>query len=194
MVPTKLNFKIYQGSTFKEVLRWESSDKGYATITGITSAAPVIVTSVGHGIPVGWRTKITNVVGMKEINSSDTYYNISATTENSITINSVNSIAYTAYTSGGILEFNIPNSLLNLTAKMQIRSKIDSIDIIKELTTENGGIAIDNTAKIITITISAADTALLTITSAVYSLELISGIEIYPFIEGSITVNKEVTR
>ena len=31
--PVKLNFKVYQGSTFKEVLRWESSTK----VTALTN-------------------------------------------------------------------------------------------------------------------------------------------------------------
>ena len=59
--PVKLNFKIYQGSTFKEVLRWETSTKVYKPISSITKAAPMVISSTAHGIPVGWRTKVTNV-------------------------------------------------------------------------------------------------------------------------------------
>ena len=40
--PTKVNFKIYQGGTFNEVLRWESATKGYAPITNIINAAPKV--------------------------------------------------------------------------------------------------------------------------------------------------------
>lgn len=192
--PTKVNFKIYQGSTFKEVLRWESSTKAYAPITGITKSAPMVVTSTAHGIPVGWRGKITNVVGMKEVNSTEVYHTVTAATTNNFTINAVNSLGYTDYTSGGVFEYNVPTSLAGMTARMQIRTKLEDTAVILELTTENGGILIDNALGTITIVITAVATAALTFTSAVYSLELIDGVEVIPFIYGSITLSKEITR
>jgi hypothetical protein len=193
MAPSKLNLKIFQGSTFAEVLRWESSTKTYIPITGITKTAPVVITAPAHGIPVNWRTKVTNVSGMKEINSSD-YYVVTATTTNSITLNEVNALAYTSYTSGGVLEYNQPVDLNGYTARMQIREKITSTAFIKELTTNNGGITIDNSAKTITINISATDTALLTFKTAVYSLELVTGSTVIPFIYGSVSLDTEITR
>ena len=92
MAPSKLNLKIFQGSTFAEVLRWESSTKVYVPVTAITKAAPVVITATAHGIPVNWRTKVTNVVGMKEINSTD-YYVVTAVTNNSVTAGITFSIA-----------------------------------------------------------------------------------------------------
>jgi hypothetical protein len=192
--PTKVNFKMYQGATFKEVLRWESSTKAYAPITGITKAAPMVITSTDHGIPVGWRGKITNVVGMKEVNSTEVYHTVTDTTSNTLTINAINSLGFTDYTSGGVFEYNVPTSLSGKTARMQVRSKLEDTATILELTTENGGIVIDNALKTITIVVSATATAALTFTSAVYSLELIEGSEVIPFIYGSITLSKEITR
>lgn len=194
VAPVKLNFKIYQGSTFKEVLRWETSTKVYKLITGITKSAPIVITSTAHGIPLGWRAKITNVVGMKEINSNDVYHTITDSTSNSVTINTVNSLAYTDYTSGGVLEYNQPRSLAGTTGRMQLRSKVDSADVLLELTTANGGIIIDDILKTITLNISAVASSAITFTSAVYSLELIDGTEVTPFIYGAITVEKEITR
>lgn len=192
--PTKLNFKIYQGSTFEEVLRRESSTKAYAPITGITKSAPMVVTSVAHGIPLGWRAKITNVIGMKEVNSTETYHVVTDSTVNSVTFNNINSLSYTDYTSGGVLEYNTPVPMVGVTARMQIRSKIDSTEVIKELTTENGGVTIDPNLGTVTILISAADTALFDFSSAVYSMELINGTKVSPFITGSISLEKEITR
>lgn len=57
----KLNLKVHQGATFRETLRWESSAKVYKPITAITKVAPVQINAVGHGTPVGWRSKFTNV-------------------------------------------------------------------------------------------------------------------------------------
>lgn len=193
--PIKLNFKIIQGSTFNQVLRWESATKVYKTISGITNSAPVVINCTAHNIPVGWRARVTNVLGMKEINSgSNDYYTVTDTTTNTVTFNSVNSLGYSAYTSGGVLEYNQPIDLAGYTARMQIRSKLEDTTVIKELTTENGGIVIDNTTKTITLTISATDTSAFTFASAVYSIELVNGTVVTPFAGGSMTLVKEVTR
>lgn len=194
--PAKLNFKVYQGSTFEEVLRWESSTKVYVPITGITKAAPVVITAPAHGIPVGWRARVTNVAGMKEINcSEEEYYTVTANTTDTVTINSINAVGYTAYTSGGILEYNQPVDLTGYTARMHIREKLDSTSIVLQLTTENSRILIDNTLKTITLKISATDTAALGFTQAVYNLELVSSSGVVTsLITGNLQLIKEVTR
>lgn len=193
--PIKLNLKIIQGSTFGQVLRWESGTKVYKAINGITNSAPVVINCPAHGIPVGWRTKITNVVGMKEINSStNEYYLVTSTTTDTVTLNSVNSLGYSAYTSGGVLEYNEPVDLTGYTARMQIRAKLDDTTVIKELTTENGGIVINNTTKTIQLVISATDTAAFSFNSAVYSLELVVASTVIPFAGGTVSLVKEVTR
>lgn len=193
VAPVKLNFKIYQGATFNEVLRWESSTKVYTPITNITQAAPMVVTAAGHGAIVGWRAKVTNVLGMKDANMSD-YVVITGATNNEVTFNSINAVGYSAYTSGGILEYNQPNSLSGVTARMQIREKLSSTTTIKELTTENSGIAIDDTLKTIIMNINATDTAAFTFKTAVYSMELISGAVVTPFIYGDLVLINEITR
>lgn len=194
--PAKVNLTIFQGSTFLETLRWESSKKIYKQISNITKSAPVLLTSVGHGIPEGWRVRVTNVAGMKEINSStDEYYKASIPSVDTLEINSINATSFTSYTSGGILEYNEPIDLAGFTARMQIRQKVDSAEILIELTTENGGVLLDNNLKTITLVISAVQTAAFSFSSGVYSLELISsGGVVTPLINGSVSVKKEVTR
>lgn len=194
--PAKLNLKIYQGSTFEETLRWESSTKVYVPITSITKTAPVVITAASHGIPVGWRARVTNVAGMKEINcSEDEYYTVTSKTTDTVTINSINAVGYTTYTSGGILEYNQPVDLAGYTARMHIREKLESTSIILQLTTENNRILIDNTAKTITLKVSATDTAALTFTQAVYNLELVSsGGTVTSLVTGNLQLIKEVTR
>jgi hypothetical protein len=193
--PAKINFKLYQGSTFNEVLRWESSLKTYATITGISKSAPLVVTAPAHGVPVEWRVKFTNILGMTDLNSTDTYYQATSVTSDTITINDINSLGFKTYTGGGVIEYNTPISLTGFTARMQIRSKIDSATVILELTTENSFINISNITKTITLTIPSTTTSGFTFSTAVYSLELISsGGQVTPFCDGTITLVKEVTR
>lgn len=191
----KLNLIIYQGSTFSEVLRWEGPTKVYKPITGITQAAPAILTVAAHGVPNGWRVKVTNVVGMKEINSTDTYRKATVINAGSIELNEVNAVGYTAYTSGGILEYNTPIDLTGYTARMQIRSKLEDTAVLLELTTGvDGRIVINNTDKTITLVIDAVTTAALTWLTGVYSLELIVGTVVTTLITGCVTIKREVTR
>lgn len=191
--PVKKNFKIYQGSTFNEVLRWESTTKAYKNITAITKTAPMVVTAVAHGIVVGWRARISNVLGMKEVNSEE-YLVVTEVTNDTATFNSVNAAGYSTYVSGGVLEYNTPVPLSGYTARMQIRPSVSSLVTILEVTTENSMLIIDDLTKTITINIPAATTQTFTFKSAVYSLELVSGTTVIPFIYGNLTLDTEVTR
>jgi hypothetical protein len=122
---------------------------------------------------------------------------VSGITTNSVTINSINSLDYQQYTSGGVLEYNTPVDLSPYSGRMQIRESLDSEVVIHELTTVNGGILLDNVNKVITMTIPAETTENFEFTSAVYSLELVSGIAVpvvTPLITGNITLTREVTR
>ena len=193
--PTKLNFKMYQGSTFTEVIRWESSTKVYKPITSITKAAPVVITANSHGIPLGWRTKVTNAGGMTQINDTENYYQVTGLTTNSITINSVNSLGYGEHTANtGVLEYNEPVPLVGFTARMQLRPSVTSVTIIDQYTTENGIIVLDTALSTITIAVPATQTAGYGFSTAVYSLELVGGTQVYQLITGTITLVQEVTR
>ncbi len=198
MQPAKLNYKIYQGSTFKEIFRWESQNKGYAQISAITKAAPCVITTVSnHTIPPGWRVRITGAGGMKEINqtSEDQFYIATSVTSNTITLNQINSSQYTTYTSAGIVEYNVPVPLAGYTAQMQIRETIDATTPIIELTTANNGILINTSESTIMINITASQTRAFTFATAVYSLELTdsSGV-VTSFLTGNLTLVPEVTR
>lgn len=198
--PAKLNYKIYQGSTFRETYRWESQTKVYVPISAISKSAPcVITTQTAMQLPVGWRFRVSGAGGMKEINtiSEDAYY--IATDINpaktQVTINQVNSSGFSTYTSGGVVEYNDWVSLTSYSARMQIRETVDSSAIIYEATSAAGQIVLDNTYKTITITIPATATQGFTFETAVYSLELFTQAgEVVPFIEGNLVLVREITR
>ena len=132
---------------------------------------------------------------MKEVNSVDNYQTVTSVDTNTLTFNSVNSLGYTDYTSGGVLEYNTPVNLTGYTARMQLRAKLDDVDFIDEYTTVNGKLQIDTSGKAITILVDAVTTAGYTFTSALYSLELISSaLVVTQIANGTITLVKEVTR
>ena len=193
--PTKLNFKIYQGSTFQEVIRWESSTPVYVPITNVTQAAPCVVTAPTHGIPVGWRFQITNLGGMVELNSTENHQIASVVTADTITMNAVNSLGYKAYTAGGVVVYNTPIDLTGYTARMQIRAKITDTLPIDEYNTVNGKIQIDTVGKSIILLVDATTTAAYTFSTGVYSLEMISPTGVVTQLtSGTISLIKEVTR
>lgn len=191
--PTKLNLKIYQGSTFRETVRWESATKVYSPITMISKSAPMVVTASNHVVPSGWRTKITGALGMKEANTTD-YIIASEVTATTVSFNSINSLGFSTYTGGGVLEYNQPVDLAGYTARMQIREKITSTGVLEELSTSNGKILINNTAKTISLIISAGTTEAYTWKSGVYSLEMEKDGAVLPLIYGNVTLEREVTR
>lgn len=197
MQPAKLNYKIYQGSTFTQIYRWESETKVYLPIHSIAKSAPCVITTEDpHTLPVGWRFRVVGAGGMKEINSSaESYYTATGTTSDTITINQVNSLSYTNYTNGGVVEYNQPVPLTGLSARMQIRESVDSSVIIHSATTANQQILIDAEQNIISIEIPASNTTLFNFNTAVYSVELYRNDgEVIPFLVGGITLVPEVTR
>ena len=87
-----------------------------------------------------------------------------------------------------------PYNLTDHTARMQVRRTIESTNLIIELTTENGRISLDELGGVITLLITAEDTAQLT-SSGVYDLEIIDNDGVVSrVIQGTFTLSQEVTR
>jgi hypothetical protein len=191
--PIKLNFDVYQGGTFKQILRWESDTKVYVPITNIAKSAPVSIVAAQHGIPDGWRARVTSVSGMKEINNTEEYYQVtpSVNDPNLLTINGINSLNYTPYISGGVLEYNKPVNLTGITGRLVVVENISSTTLIYAGTSANGGVEINQDRYTITIKIPAAITETFTFLRAVYELSLINAQqETIPFATGFISVEK----
>jgi hypothetical protein len=194
----KLDLTIVKGKTFTQVLRWGAAPIVYKAITAITNAAPVSITSTGHGIPNGWMVAIQSVKGMTQINAEydlprcNDYHQATVVDSNTITFNDVNSLDYKAYTSGGVLRFSTPVDMAGYTARMKIKDAVGGTTIVS-LTTENDGIVINNTTKTITLVIDAIDTAALTIQRGVYDLEMVNGDVVTALTTGKVLVLDEVT-
>jgi hypothetical protein len=87
-----------------------------------------------------------------------------------------------------------PVDLTGLTGRMQIRKTKESTDVIIELTTENGRLAFGGTDGVVTMTLTAAETATI-LTEGVYDLEFVtSATSAARWLEGLVILSKEVTR
>ncbi len=76
---------------------YQSSDE--KDITAISSDNPALVTISLHGCQTGYHIKIDDVEGMTELN--ERVYTITRITENTFSLDNIDSSVYTAYTSGG---------------------------------------------------------------------------------------------
>ena len=196
---------IQQGKTFTLVLRWETEPVIRKAITGISFAGgSPRITAVGHGAPDGWRCTLYGIKGPKQLNAennpprSDDYRAVTVLDADTVELNEINPYdeqgnEWPAYVSGGFMQYNTPMDLAGYTARMAIKDKVGGT-VLHSLTTENGGIVLDNTAKTITLTVAATETDDFTWTRGVYDLEMVSGAGVVTaLISGKISISKEVT-
>lgn len=195
------NLTIVKGKTFSCIVRWETSPIVYKAITGITNAAPAVITVPGHAVPNGWRVAIVSVQGMEEINAENSpprandYHKATFIDANTISLNDVNAADFCPYTSGGYVQYNMPYELVGYTARMQVRPSYTSDTILLELTTTNGRIIIDEPNKTIELRVDAADTEALTWKYGVYDLEMVSpAAYVVQLLRGNINVKNEATK
>lgn len=89
----------------------------------------------------------------------------------------------------------VPVDLTGCTARMQVRSEVESETPLLSLTTENDRITLGGAAGTIDLYVSDEDTADITWADGVYDLEIEhpSG-EVTRLAEGSVSVSPEVTR
>jgi len=199
----KVNLEIPQGRTFSKVLRWGQPRLAYRQIASASQAAPCIIeTATSHSIPDGWMFSVSNARGMADLNSANDddgnllrTYQATVIDPTTIEINALNTAGFKPYQGAGIITYNMPVDLAGYAAAAQIRSRIDSAEVLLSLTTENGGIVLDNTAKTITLQAGAVQTAAIDWLTGVWDLELTSGGGlVYPVAAGSVKVFREVTR
>ena len=87
-----------------------------------------------------------------------------------------------------------PVDLTGLTGRMQIRQTLASSDIIMDLTTANGRLTFGGATGVVTMMLSATETATI-LTDGVYDLEFVtSATSAARWLEGLVILSKKVTR
>jgi hypothetical protein len=201
----KQNLTILQGKTFKDILRWETEPIVRKAIAGfdVSTGCPRL-TVTGHGLPNGWRVAVYNVGQPKEINAAnnppldDDYTPATVIDANTIELNRISAVDWKPYTSGGFLQWNTPHDLASYTVRMKIKNRVggtvlastEAADAPLNVIT----MAVDNSAKTITRTIDADDTAAFAFKTGVYDVEAVSPSgEVTLLFYGSVTISQEVT-
>lgn len=173
-----MKIEIVKGTTYRDILRWASTKCAFKPITGITKAAPTVVTCVGHGLVSGWSATFESVGGMRDIN--DLKLQAEVIDADTFRIPCLNSLNFKAYTTGGVIRYNTPVDLSNFVGRMRIRPNDSAapLDWIELYSNQNGPgaafpfITLDNAAKTIErlIPISLSDT--FEFTSATYTFKM----------------------
>ena len=197
---------ILKGRTFTLVLRWETTPIVYKAITAIEQSAPARLTVSGHGCVDGWRAAVTGVKGMPEINAeankvrSADYQTVTIVDANTIEFNNLDASGFKPYVSGGFLQYRTPVDLTGYTGRMKIKDKVGGTVLLSSSAPDAPlnaiDIAVNNTAKTITLTVHASATTDISWSRGVYDLEMVSS-DLEPvvtrLISGKVSVIDEVT-
>jgi len=172
---------IVRGSTFVLTVQWAVPPIVYKPITGITQTAPVRVTCVGHGLVDDWPVAITNVKGMTDINatankiSDRDKYPVTVIDDNTFEINAIDAAGFKAYTSGGYVQYDTPETLTDVEARMTIRDRVGGTVLasteVAHTPLDVISASVSNATKRIIFTIDADDTAAFTWSKGVFDVE-----------------------
>jgi hypothetical protein len=170
---------IRKGSSYLLATRWEQSVVRYVPITNVSNTAPVVITAPAHGMPDGWRFAVSGIKGggdalnAKHAPPKDRdYFEAKVLDEDTIEINAVNGAGWPAFVSGGILQFNLPIDLSDVSVVLQVQETAEkSSPVLIELSTANGTI-FTGAEGMVSAIFSPADTELLEIPSAFFDMEI----------------------
>jgi hypothetical protein len=89
----------------------------------------------------------------------------------------------------------VPYNLTGFTARMHVRNTVTDTGTVLIRTTSNGGILLGGATGVVTVKLTATESAAIPAGRYVYDLELVSaGGEVSRLVEGSFIVRPEVTR
>ena len=168
----KKTLNIVRGKTTSLVIRWETTPVISKAIAGISFATGFPRLNVpAHGLPNGWRAYVAGVQSPKQINTqnipprSSDYREATVIDANTVEFNGLlpadeNGRDWSAYTSGGFLQYNTPKSLAGATVRVKVKDKLGGTVL---LSTQLGDAPLnlitataDDANKAITVTIPAS--------------------------------------
>lgn len=198
MTAAQYNFTIEQGATFNPTLRYAQSRFAVKPITAVTNSGQAIVTST-HGLATDWSVYVVGTRGIDMLNHRSDDLRIPSKAYEAYRIDAaslqldVDTSRFGVYTSGGELLYRLPFDFTGYTARMQIRSSIESTTVIKEIT-DGAGITLGGVNGTVDLVISAVDATAFAFSSAVYDLEIAKAGVVKRLFYGTFTLSKEVTR
>lgn len=170
---------LVQGKRFQKVFRWPQDVKVYKQISGMPAKVPARFTVTGHGVPDGWRVKVTGVKGPTQINERELVAKV--IDADTIEFNAFNAGDLPEYVSGGYLEYFQPVDLTGYTGAVMLRESVTDAAATLEISTANGRLIIDTANQKITFDVPATDIAALTVYEGIWDWEMTkAGVTVSP--------------
>jgi hypothetical protein len=185
-----------QGATFSNTFHWYAGGRFMAPIEEITIGYPTIVKVTAHGLPTISDTPIilSSIEGCTILNSKELGIEEGAWVDVDHFEMPVSTVKDPWTVGSGEMTYFKPTDITGFTARMHVKERWQSDEILIDLTTENGGILLTVEDASIVLTIQPAVTQALKIKKGVYSVEMISpGADITRIFEGVVVVHREVT-
>lgn len=186
---------LTKGSTYRDVLRVASDACGFVRVASVDTSAPLRLTVPDHGLLDEWAVQVE---GWREFDPA-VHYKINVVDKDTIEIGCINALSFRQPVKPVVLRYHPPVDMSGCRARMQVRERFDSEDVLLEITTENlatgSHILIDPALCRVSRQITAADTAALAFRRAVFDCELVFPDSTVTKIDsGRVTLNDEVTR
>lgn len=129
----KVPYRIGQSAT--NTFELFSNTKQTVQISGATSANPVVITAVAHGLSNTDEIMIRNVVGMTQLNGKG--FTVANKTTNTFQLSGINGTGYSTYTSAGDIHHAIDTSDTdNFTAYVsdgKVRARVSTLSGLSHL-------------------------------------------------------------
>lgn len=156
------DYTVNSGETFLRVFRLGIAPLVSKPVTGVTKAAPPVITAVAHGMVDGWPAVVVSAGGMTQINAANypprgsDWHQATFVDSDHVNFNDVNSADYSAYTSGGFLVYPTPFNLTSATGVFTVFDNPAHTGTPLLTITTAPGLVLDNTTKTITVKFATA--------------------------------------
>lgn len=198
---SRLRLTVRRGASADIPIRVESDTLQFAQITAMAKTAPLRVTAPGHGLPPRWRAAVVGAGGMTELNVDWDHIRasylrpVSVIDANTVDFDGVCATSFRTYTSGGVLAFYAPKSLVAYTgARMDLKDMVGG-EVEVSLSTAAGTMEIDAYNNAVWIHLGESTLSGVPARDYVFDIELvrIGGVDAICSAESTITVLPEVT-
>lgn len=173
--------KVRQGATSRWVFRWAQSLREYVPILTVMKQAPLRISAPDHGVPNGWPVWFENASGglaaLKAAGptpTADELYRPIVIDADTLEFNVINARGWRDTPAGATLVYYSPLDITGAIARMQIRKDAKAATPLLDLDSALlGGIVNDVALASTTVTLTAAQTALLPEGTYVTDVELL---------------------
>lgn len=202
------DLEIIQGKTFEAAFGWAQGKFVWKAISGVSQAAPLQLTAVGHDLKDGWPYWISDLKEPACLNNVKNGcegepdelgepYLAEVVDGNTLAINHLNGARFKAYASGGAIRYYAREDIINYTALMQVRRSEKDETVLFQASSEGVAPMIvgDEGAATFYLTIPAEAFDEAAFTCGVYEIEITSPDgKRYQLAYGSFSVSRDVVR